>query len=149
MGGGADSWLSVDPGLLGLEQRRVCVEWRLLGVTDWFLWRRKLRVRLRRRGLRGRVLARRKPILQPLGEECKFERDSQRLQQDGNQQLLIDRACEFQWSRWSIGKTNRGPRNLCARATHTADSGANLAQARSSIRAKPSCFREARERGGS
>src|SRR6202050_3054902 len=94
MGGGADSWLSVDPGLLGLEQRRVCLEWRLLGVTDWFLWRRKLRVRLRRRGLRGRLLARRKLLLQPLGEQCKCDRDSQRLQEEGGKKTLLHTAGE-------------------------------------------------------
>ena len=89
MGACAYAWLPVDTRLLGMERPSVRMERWLLGTAHRFLWRGQLRLRVRRRRLRGRVLAGRQFLLQPDGEPRERDGDSQRLQQDGGQQLYV------------------------------------------------------------
>src|SRR5437899_4240701 len=59
MGHRAAGWSPLDSGLLGLGRWRLHLAPRVLGTTHRFLWRNQLRFRLHRRGLCGRILARR------------------------------------------------------------------------------------------
>src|SRR5258707_9433864 len=63
MGVSARSRLPVDARLLGLGERTLCLECRILGSKRRLLWRNRLRFRLLRQRLRRRLLERRTVLL--------------------------------------------------------------------------------------
>ncbi len=70
----------MDAWLLGLGQWCLPLARRLLGTSRRLLRRRELWIRLWRCWIRGRLLARRIILLQPLGRECWWRARNQRIQ---------------------------------------------------------------------
>ena len=77
---------AVDAGLVGLEQRGLSLQRGLLGTGGRLLRWHQLRLRLRRRGLPGRLLEPRQVPLQPRGQQLRRYARHQRLQSHDHQQ---------------------------------------------------------------
>ena len=130
LGRTAAAGLSVDAGLLGLEQRRLPVARRLLGPASRLLRRRQLRLRLLRPRLRRRLLGPRRIPLQPRVQQhpgnihiTNVYNRTRRQQHHGQSRQLQRRQ------RWRSGPADRAGAGGGARAASAAGGGSDAAGA--------------------
>ncbi len=113
-----------DAALLGLLWRQIRVLPRLLGPLHRILWRRQLRLRVHRKGLPGRLLARQRFLLQPQGQQHQQCSHHQRLQPNGREQRhhqqLQPRELQRRPTRCSASSRPRGSGSI-SRTSRAAD----------------------------